>query len=222
MPQQRLDTMKLYNQEINSWKEKELVSPLLSALQLATAVFDENAFRRVEPLFETQKAKRVPRKANKVWKPSTVHHSIWDCTVYSFSLLDNHQQRTVQQNSEVFRDALIELMQTEPFFTDSLRIGGTRQRIRHYGAKIDQTLSLLEDKDCQRTQIPRQVRQDMIRNALEHRLPCPLCKSRLPPLKEHLDIDHIIPVSKGGTNDIENLQVVHRTCNREKPNKIQE
>ena len=34
-------------------------------------------------------------------------------------------------------------------------------------------------------------------------------------------IDHIIPVSKGGhPSDIKNLQLAHRTCNRQKSDKI--
>ena len=36
-------------------------------------------------------------------------------------------------------------------------------------------------------------------------------------------IDHIIPVSKGGhPSDINNLQLAHRTCNRQKSDKILE
>jgi 5-methylcytosine-specific restriction endonuclease McrA len=35
-----------------------------------------------------------------------------------------------------------------------------------------------------------------------------------------LEIDHIHPVSKGGTNDLSNLQVLCRDCNAGKGNEI--
>jgi hypothetical protein len=40
---------------------------------------------------------------------------------------------------------------------------------------------------------------------------CVYCQS-----KRRLEIDHIIPISKGGTDDRHNLQTLCRTCNRKK------
>ncbi|KOP23539.1 HNH nuclease [Hapalosiphon sp. MRB220] len=36
----------------------------------------------------------------------------------------------------------------------------------------------------------------------------------------HLTIDHIIPLARGGTNDISNLQTLCLTCNQQKKDKI--
>lgn len=44
---------------------------------------------------------------------------------------------------------------------------------------------------------------------------CLFCNS-----KEHLTIDHIIPLSLGGTNYMENLQLLCRSCNSRKSNQI--
>lgn len=38
---------------------------------------------------------------------------------------------------------------------------------------------------------------------------------------ERLNIDHIMPVSRGGTNDLDNLRLLCRPCNSKKSNKIE-
>lgn len=45
-------------------------------------------------------------------------------------------------------------------------------------------------------------------------LVCGICKGEVEP--HLLEIDHIHPVSLGGTNDLDNLQVAHALCNRKK------
>ena len=49
---------------------------------------------------------------------------------------------------------------------------------------------------------------------------CGICGELMMDAIEPLDIDHIIPVSRGGTSHRENLQLVHCRCNRQKGNSL--
>jgi 5-methylcytosine-specific restriction endonuclease McrA len=43
----------------------------------------------------------------------------------------------------------------------------------------------------------------------------PLCGNWSRPIEDgHIDVDHVTPLNLGGTEDLDNLQVAHRRCNR--------
>ena len=46
---------------------------------------------------------------------------------------------------------------------------------------------------------------------------CGICRE---PITSDYEIDHIIPVSKGGRHELSNLQAAHRPCNRRKHNSL--
>ncbi len=46
-------------------------------------------------------------------------------------------------------------------------------------------------------------------------MPCAICGD-----KDDIEIDHIVPIAKGGTNDRENLQPLCFQCHRRKGNKL--
>ena len=47
---------------------------------------------------------------------------------------------------------------------------------------------------------------------------CSICNRHFT-LQDGFTIDHIVPKSKGGTNDINNLHLVHAQCNNAKDSK---
>ena len=69
--------------------------------------------------------------------------------------------------------------------------------------------------------IDKRLRNRLRRQREEH---CPICRGALGPILydvDHLDprgfqMDHIVPLSRGGQKRWDNLQAVHRQCNRAK------
>lgn len=51
-------------------------------------------------------------------------------------------------------------------------------------------------------------------------LQCALCRNPITDLKE-AELDHRVPLSKGGSDDPSNLQLAHRACNRTKGAKME-
>jgi len=51
-----------------------------------------------------------------------------------------------------------------------------------------------------------------------HKGKCGICKQRVNPRK--FEIDHVIPLSKGGTHEYANVQPAHPACNRLKADKL--
>ena len=67
---------------------------------------------------------------------------------------------------------------------------------------------------AKRTPIPKSVRFEVFKR---DKFTCQYCGASAP--DSILEIDHIKPVSKGGTNDILNLVTACRSCNRGKTNR---
>ena len=63
-----------------------------------------------------------------------------------------------------------------------------------------------------RIKIPPEVRQFVLNR---DKFQCCSCGSR-----ENLEVDHIIPLAKGGANDLSNLQTLCSVCNRRKSDRL--
>lgn len=59
------------------------------------------------------------------------------------------------------------------------------------------------------------------------RPPCGICGREIDYSLPHLEplsfvVDHIVPVDRGGPDELDNKQAAHRSCNRAKSNKLAE
>jgi 5-methylcytosine-specific restriction endonuclease McrA len=86
-----------------------------------------------------------------------------------------------------------------------------RQR---YSKTIHGKLRRASDKARRRGAVGSFTPEEWNAKMLAHGGACVQCGST-----SHIEIDHIIPISKGGTNNIENLQPLCRSCNASKGNR---
>lgn len=55
-------------------------------------------------------------------------------------------------------------------------------------------------------------------NGIHLHVPCYVCGKPVP--RDKATLEHIIPLCKGGTNEMRNLSISHWKCNKNKGNKI--
>lgn len=91
---------------------------------------------------------------------------------------------------------------------------------------VDNSKNDVSDEKPKRTPIPAKLRIELLNESaryvkeLDKMIPsCAFCGAAANESKMH--IDHILPVSKGGTNDKDNLQVLCATCNLQKNNRYE-
>ena len=219
-----VQTRKSYNAYMKSNNmtraEAELVDPLKKSFKLIGIVFHENEpFRRPVPL---KKDGYVVdnSKISKVWRNSKkISRQIFDCTMFTFAIPEiQRKEAAIRDNTPAIRDALIGLMQTDPYFTDRLTNNDTARRLHSFKTAVLEIIDAAPQNA--RKNIDPQTRRDLIAEKRKSESPCNICGQPLGSFDDHLHIDTIIPVSQGGTNDIRNLQVVHKSCNLGKSSKF--
>jgi len=102
------------------------------------------------------------------------------------------------------------------FSEDKLPLIARIQFITQYPSDIDLEWSTLLTPGIYKKSRRKKINKDLISDLLEESsYSCQVCGAK----KDNgatLEIDHIIPLAKGGDNEYENLQVLCATCNRKK------
>jgi hypothetical protein len=135
--------------------------------------------------------------ANSAYHAANGNVYISNCPVYH-KVFDEHQKQTADICRELLTDAVFEVAQ-------KLSGEGAIEVIREIERRNDFMSRLSKIK--RNRNISRSVRIRLL--SLNRK--CAFCGST-----ENLTIDHIVPISKGGSNKEENLQVLCRSCNEKK------
>jgi len=85
-------------------------------------------------------------------------------------------------------------------------------------AHASSTLERLRSAARERKARRRGAREMILRLAHRDGFLCSLCDEPMPDVSD-IEVDHVIPVSKGGTSEIENLKLAHSRCNAKKGNR---
>ena len=79
--------------------------------------------------------------------------------------------------------------------------------------KPDEIISFAKMDTSERVKLPANVKEEVYKKSGGV---CEICGKPLSKL--NYTVDHIIPLSRGGTNEMSNLRAVHKTCNQIKGN----
>ena len=131
-------------------------------------------------------------------------------TVYEFSNVEKYKYYAL------FGNYLWKLNEDEYLFNDEelrLILLDTLDREKRKLERLENRYSeTRENNDSQRKPIPEKVKMFVWQR--DHGK-CVYCGTN-----ENLEFDHIIPVSKGGSNTARNIQILCEKCNREKSDNI--
>lgn len=149
--------------------------------------------QKLTEMFNTKKTKYYARKLQDFYALWYVLHGI------NLEMIRNNRESI---NREVL--SIIEFMKEETPDSGEDRSSLFKQKVIEFKARhsIHERKTRLSDDEV----------KDRIR---EQGNMCPLCHNPLY-IGDAVEVDHIDPLSRGGSDSSENLQVVHEACNREK------
>ena len=138
--------------------------------------------------------------------------SVYDSIIVPFSFFDNHD---LMQHADEIRKAIEQLkLNDDQYREDTYVATGSRKRVL---GRIFTVYNLLtEITGSYGSDDSNRVFSDSVRKELWHPgYICSYCNNEILSIDD-AEVDHIIPFAQGGKTDISNAQLLHRHCNREK------
>lgn len=139
--------------------------------------------------------------------------SVYDSIIVPFSFYDPHD---LMMNADKIRDAINDLKKNNETYKDyTYAATGSKDRVKGRIMLVDSLLNKIIGSYGKTSNSNRFFSFDIKKELFHPGYICSYCKNEILDIND-AEVDHIIPFSKGGTTSIDNAQLLHRHCNREK------
>lgn len=192
------------NKNMTEEKQKEYKDRFKKSVDLVNSVFGKNAFKRFTFGNEDN--------TNGKWN-SNLNMSLFDIQMCGFV---NYEKYQIMPKADLIRESLMHLMTHNDKFIESIEISTSDKSSLQTRFKI--WLETL-DKIVGKNEIEARIFPYNIKKQLFNQdNTCKICNQQILNIDD-AETDHILPFSEGGTTTLENAQITHRFCNRQKSNR---
>ena len=185
-------------------KVKEYKEVFKNTTELVFSVFWENAFRRYIPWDN--------ENINWYWALTRINMAIYDIQMCCFAKYTKNQ---IIQKADIIREEFIKLMCNNQKFIDCIlnQTSNKEQlqtRFKIWFEKLEEIIWVPKEEN---RIFPYNVKKSLF----ELDKTCKICWQQIISIDD-AEVDHILPFSKWWKTEINNAQLAHRYCNRQKNN----
>lgn len=186
-------------------KQHEYREKFKKCLDLVYSVFGTKAFRRFTPGTSENPAGK--------WNTTTINMALFDIQMCAFVNYDKNQ---IIPKSDAIREALLHLMAHDDKFIETIEIS-TSDRIQlqtRFKIWLDRLEEIVGNPKQETRIFPYSIKKTLF----YENPTCRICGQQILEIDD-AETDHILPFSEGGKTTIDNAQITHRYCNRQKNNR---
>lgn len=191
------------NRNMTPDKQKEYRERFKKCLDLVNTVFGENAFKRF--MFGNSENR------NGKWN-TNLNMSLFDIQMCGFANYEKHQ---IVPKADLIRESLMQLMTHNEHFIESIELSTSDKNQLQTRFRIwFDTLEKIVGQSNETRLFPYAIKKQLFQQDPT----CKICGQQILSIDD-AETDHIMPFSEGGTTTINNAQIAHRFCNRQKSNR---